>query len=131
MRNTIQRGHCDPIGATITRGGVNFCLFSRHASAVELLLFQNENDVEPKSVISLDPVLNRTYHYWHAFVPGITVGQLYGYRVSGLLVPAQGLRFDNTKVLLDPYGRCVAIPTLEQMSGSEDQAGRSACNSGR
>ena len=58
----------------------------------------------------LDPAANRTYHYWHAFVPGLKPGQLYGYRASGPFDPAAGLRFDPTKVLLDPYGRGVVVP---------------------
>ena len=47
----------------------------------------------------------RSYHYWHAFVPGITAGQLYGYRVDGPFDPEHGHRFDRDKVLLDPYGK--------------------------
>ncbi len=54
--------------------------------------------------------MNRTYHYWHVFVPGLRPGQLYGYRVEGPSDPANGLRFDRDKVLLDPYGRGVAVP---------------------
>jgi glycogen operon protein len=50
-------------------------------------------------------VSNRTYHYWHVFVPGVRPGQLYAYRVHGPFEPASGLRFDPSKVLLDPYGR--------------------------
>ena len=53
---------------------------------------------------------NRTYHYWHARVPGVGPGQIYGYRVSGPFDPARGLRFDATKVLIDPYGREVVVP---------------------
>jgi isoamylase len=64
----------------------------------------------PSHVIRLDPTTNRTYHYWHVFVPGLQAGQLYGYRVHGPFDPAKGLRFDPTKVLLDPYGRRVAVP---------------------
>ncbi len=55
-------------------------------------------------------LLNRTYHYWHIFVPGVQPGQIYGYRAQGPYDPADGMRFDPTKVLLDPYGRGVAVP---------------------
>jgi isoamylase len=89
---------------------VNFSLFSRHASRVELLLFDDVEDARPARVIAIDPAANRTYHYWHALVPGVKAGQLYGYRVSGPSAPAQGLRFDPEKVLLDPYGRGVVVP---------------------
>ena len=57
-----------------------------------------------------DPVANRTYHYWHVFLPGVKSGQIYGYRVHGRWDPATGMRFDPTKVLLDPYGRAVVVP---------------------
>jgi isoamylase len=56
------------------------------------------------------PGPNLTYHYWHVFVKGLQPGQLYGYRVHGASDPASGLRFDPTKVLLDPYGRGVVVP---------------------
>ena len=61
-------------------------------------------------VITLDPVKNRTYHYWHVAVPGLKPGQLYGYRAMGPFEPQRGLRFDPDKVLLDPYARAVAVP---------------------
>ena len=99
-----------PVGATVMDGGVNFSLFTRTASGVELLLFDRDEDVKPARVIRIDPETNRTYHYWHLFVPGIKVGQLYGYRVEGPAAPQRGLRFDACKVLLDPYGRGVVVP---------------------
>ena len=61
-------------------------------------------------VIALDPWQNRTFHYWHVFVPGLVPGQLYGFRVSGPFAPERGLSYDPEKVLLDPYGRAVAVP---------------------
>src|SRR5436305_744768 len=67
-------------------------------------------DPQPSRAVALDPVRNRTYHYWHASVPGVRPGQLYGYRVHGPSDPARGLRFDPAKVLLDPYGRGVVVP---------------------
>jgi isoamylase len=103
-------GRAAPLGATVSNEGVNFSLFSRKASAVELLLFDRDEDALPTLVISIDPVANRTYHYWHVFVPGIHAGQLYGYRVHGPFDPERGLRFDADKVLLDPYGRGAVVP---------------------
>jgi isoamylase len=108
--HAVSAGSSDPLGATITRGGVNFSLYSRDAFGVELLLFDREDDGQPSHVIRLDPSINRTHHYWHAFLPGVQAGQLYGYRVSGPFDPAKGWRFDPAKVLLDPYGRGVAVP---------------------
>ena len=103
-------GHSSPLGASVTASGVNFSVFSRSAAAVELLLFDRQDNTEPARVVPIDPVTNRTYHYWHVFVPGLKPGQLYGYRVDGPSDPAKGMRFDPTKVLLDPYGRGVVVP---------------------
>jgi len=102
-------GRPSPLGATMSQGGVNFSLFSRDATGVELLFFDRSDDAKPARVITLDPVANRTYHYWHVYVPGVQPGQLYGYRPHGTFDPANGLRFDPTKVLLDPYGRGVVV----------------------
>ena len=103
-------GQSAPQGATVLDGGVNFSLFCRKATGVDLLLFDSEDDAKPSRTIPIDPAANRTYHYWHVFVPGLRAGQLYGYRVHGPHEPSAGLRFDPEKVLLDPYGRAVAVP---------------------
>jgi isoamylase len=105
-----MRSSPSPVGATASDDGVNFSVFSRQATTVELLLFDCADDAKPARAISIDPGSNRTYHYWHVFVPGVRPGQLYGYRVDGPSDPANGLRFDRTKVLLDPYSRAVAVP---------------------
>lgn len=99
-----------PIGASMVDGGVNFCVYARDAERVDLLLFDHVDDVRAALTIPLDPRRHRTYNYWHAFVPGIRPGQLYGYRAHGPFDPAAGMRFDGDKVLIDPYGRGVAVP---------------------
>jgi glycogen operon protein len=103
------QGTSSPLGATPCREGVNFSVFSKHATGIELLLFDRV-DAETGRAIRIDPIDNRTYHYWHVFVPGVKAGQIYGYRVEGPSDPVNGMRFDRTKVLLDPYGRGVAVP---------------------
>ncbi len=108
--SAVQNGWSYPLGAALVPGGANFSIFSRSASGMELLLFDREDDNRPARVISIDPVINRTYHYWHLFVPGVQGGQLYGFRAHGAFDPARGLRFDASKLLLDPYGRAVAVP---------------------
>jgi isoamylase len=110
MNSATTDGTSAPLGATVLPDGVNFSLFSRHATDVELLLFDRADDAVPSAVIKLDRVANRTYHYRHVFVPGVKAGQLYGYRTAGPQDPTPGLRFDPTKVLLDPYGRGVVVP---------------------
>jgi isoamylase len=106
----VTAGMSYPLGATVAAGGANFSLFSRSATRVELLFFDREDDSRPSRIIELDPRTQRTYHYWHVFVPGVKAGQLYGYRVHGPWDPACGMRFDSAKVLLDPYGRGVVVP---------------------
>ena len=103
-------GNSFPLGATVQQGGVNFSVFSKNADAVELLLFEHPEDAAPRRTILLDPKKNRTYHYWHVFVPNIGQGQIYGYRVFGAYQPERGMRFDPGKVLLDPYGKAAVVP---------------------
>jgi isoamylase len=103
-------GQSSPLGATVRADGVNFSVYSRNASSIELLFFEREDDAKPARVIDIDSVTNRTYHYWHVFVPEAQAGQLYAYRVHGAFDPAKGIRFDPEKLLLDPYGRGVVVP---------------------
>jgi glycogen operon protein len=105
-----SNGHSSPIGATLLSGGVNFSVFSRTAEAIELVFFDQAEDTNPSCVIRLDPAMNRTYHYWHVFVPGVRAGQIYGFKARGPFEPERGLRFDPSKLLLDPYGRAVVVP---------------------
>lgn len=105
-----HKGNTSPLGATICNGGVNFSLFARDCTGIELLLFEHVDDAIPSRIITLDPRHNRTYHYWHVFVPDIGPGQLYGFRVAGPFDHSRGMRFDADKLLIDPYGRAVAVP---------------------
>jgi glycogen operon protein len=105
-----ERSLPSPLGASVVDGGTNFSVFSRDASLIELLLFDRADDGRPSRVIPIDAEVNRHYHYWHVFVPGVRPGQIYGFRASGPFDPASGLRFDPLKILLDPYGRAVVVP---------------------
>ncbi len=111
MHAFTETGHSFPVGTTLLDGGVNFNLYSRTATYVELLLFDRVDDSRPARVIPIDPLTNRTYHYWHVWMRDIRPGQIYGYRVHGPLDQARGLAFDANKVLLDPYGKGVAVPS--------------------
>jgi len=106
----IDLGTSAPLGATVCDSGVNFSVFSKHATAIDLLLFDDVKATRPSRVVTLDPQSHRSYHYWHAFVPGVQPGQVYAYRAHGPSKPERGLRFDAEKVLLDPYGLGVAVP---------------------
>ena len=100
-----------PLGAVADATGVAFSVFSHHAQAVDLLLYDGVDDAEPARVIALDPQTDHTGDYWHVRVPGLAPGQLYAWRAHGPSEPSHGLRFDGNKVLLDPYGRAVAVPS--------------------
>ena len=122
----LEPGKSFPLGASLVAGGANFSVFSKHASAVQLLLFDGVDDERPSKVIDLDPRAGRTYHYWHTFVPGLQAGQLYGYRAHGPYIPEKGLRFDAGKVLLDPYGKCVAKPSRVSRSAARSPGDNAA-----
>ena len=107
MNANVFTGRSYPLGATVTPEGVNFCLFSRHCTGLELLLFDEGDLAQPSRTIAFDPERNRTFHYWHMLVPDIGAGQIYAYRAYGPFAPERGLRFDGDKVLLDPFARAV------------------------
>jgi isoamylase len=96
-----------PLGATWDGSGVNFALFSEHATRVELCLFDDPSDTTERLRI---PVVDRTDMVWHVYLPDARPGQLYGYRVHGRWSPADGHRFNAAKVLLDPYARSIGRP---------------------
>src|SRR5262249_37658720 len=102
----IERGTPYPLGATPRPGGVNFALYSKHADEVFLLLF-DAADGEPTDVIRLD---QQAKSVSHALVRGVGAGQLYAYKVRGEHRPAQGLRFNEHKLLLDPYAKALTGP---------------------
>ncbi len=102
-------GRPSPLGATVCPTGTNFSIFSASATGMQLALFDHADDHAATRIVTLDPVRNRTSHYWHIFLHGIKPGQLYGYRADGPDDPAAGQRFDPEKILIDPYGKCVAV----------------------
>lgn len=101
----VASGRTHPMGAIPDESGVNFSLFSQNATGVELLLFDEHDDVEPVQVVSLDPEINRNFYIWHCYVKGIKPGAHYAYRVDGPWNLQQGHRFNRNKVLIDPYAR--------------------------
>src|SRR5690349_10055003 len=96
-----------PLGATWDGAGVNFAIFSEHATAVDLVLFESPA-AEAESMRI--PLHERTHLVWHGYVAGLKPGQLYGYRVHGPWAPREGHRFNPAKVVLDPYARLIGRP---------------------
>ena len=94
-----------PLGSTWLGNGVNFALFSEAATSVDLCLFDN---IEARQENVRIPVTEHTDQVWHVFLPDARPGQLYGFRVSGPYEPERGLRFNNSKLLLDPYAKAIA-----------------------
>ncbi len=106
----VSPGTSFPLGATPGPHGVNFSVHSKSCTSLELLLFDNADSEAPARVIHLDANNHRTFHYWHVSVDDLRAGQVYGYRADGPFRPELGFRFDAGKLLLDPYGRAVAVP---------------------
>ncbi|MGH2635920.1 MAG: glycogen debranching protein GlgX, partial [Actinomycetota bacterium] len=98
----VWPGNPHPLGATWDGEGVNFALFSEHATGVELCLFEGSSNGHESARI---PVGERTDLVWHAYLPDVRPGARYGYRVHGPYAPAEGHRFNPNKLLLDPYGK--------------------------
>lgn len=108
----VLRGHPQPFGVSLLAEGVNFAVFSRHATGLTLVLFR-PGDAEPLVEFPLDPQINRTGDVWHIGLQGLRPGFEYGYRAyreSG--EPSLLHRFDARRVLLDPYAKAVSGPSL-------------------
>jgi glycogen operon protein len=93
-----------PLGATWDGVGVNFAIFSEHATRVELCLFESiDDDVESVTI----PLVEHTDMVWHGYLPDVRPGQLYGFRVHGPYAPHLGYRFNPHKLVMDPYAKVV------------------------
>jgi isoamylase len=104
----IQPGFPYPLGATWDGAGVNFALFSQHATRVELCLFDSPDSQQESVRFDLP---EQTDEIWHGRLPGLFPGQLYGYRVHGPYQPEAGQRFNPHKILLDPYAKAIGRTT--------------------
>jgi isoamylase len=100
----IWPGTPHPLGATWDGEGVNFAIFSEHATGVDLCLFDDPADPEPAATVSMPEATDRV---WHAYLPDIRPGCAYGYRIDGPYEPEEGHRFNRAKLLIDPYARAV------------------------
>ena len=101
----IWLGYPYPLGATWLGNGVNFAIFSENATSVDLCLFDNID--APQENIRI-PMTEQTDQVWHVFLPDVRPGQLYGFRVYGPYDPERGMRFNSSKLLIDPYAKAIA-----------------------
>ena len=120
----VWLGHPYPLGATVSPEGVNFALFAENATGVDLCLFDSPESVNEVRL----RMTEHTDQVWHCLVPGLQAGQLYGYRVHGPHEPEQGHRFNDSKLLLDPYAKAIAglIAWGPEMFGYETGTGENA-----
>lgn len=100
----VWPGKPHPLGATWDGSGVNFAIYSEHATRVELCLFDSVKD---RSETHCIPLMEQTDLVWHCYVPDVKPGQLYGYRVHGPYAPKHGHRFNPHKIVLDPYAKAI------------------------
>ena len=123
---SVYPGRSFPLGAKLVRYKnrrlVNFSVYSGGATSVDLLFFDRAEDSQPARVIPLDPAINRTFHYWHVFVPGVKAGQVYAYRARGPFHPEVGCALTGARCCstLTGAGSC----SLPGMTGALPAAER-------
>ena len=112
----VTIGHRYPAGATVSENGTNFCIFSRHASAVTLLLYEKPDSSKPFQIIELDPAHNRNFFFWHVFLEGMTGKEKisYTWQVDGPEDGDPGCRFNPAIELLDPWAKAVTTPLWQR-----------------
>ena len=103
----MDAGRPLPLGVSEYRGGFNFSVISRNATAVFLELYEHSEDSKPFRSFPLDPDVHRTGDIWHVRITGINYGQLYAYRAEGPYEPENGHRFNGNRILLDPYAKAL------------------------
>jgi glycogen operon protein len=127
-RYATRPGSRFPPGATALPDGVNFCVFSRHAARVELLLYAGADSPEPFQVIELTPERNRTFFFWHVFVEGLPPRTCYTWRADGLAdTQLTGRRFNPRRELTDPWARAVSAASWDRRRAADPHdAGRAS-----
>jgi isoamylase len=103
MGRTLLPGAPYPLGATATSKGVNFAVYSEHATGISICLFDDSGAQTDQIELR-----ERTAYIWHGLIKDIGPGQLYGYRVAGPWEPERGHRFNFSKLLVDPYAKAIA-----------------------
>jgi isoamylase len=119
MSRRVTSGSPEPLGVHLAADGVNVAVFSEHATAVYLCLFEQDSDREEARI----HLPARSGHIWHGHVAGVSAGQAYGLRAKGPFSPAEGHYFNIQKLLLDPYARSLsAVPVWSDVLVAEDPA---------
>jgi isoamylase len=113
----LQFTHMLPYGAILHENGVQFVVFSRSATQMRLLLYENAADAEPEEIIEFDASNDRWGDIWSVFVPGAGVGQLYHFQADGPRDPERGQWFDPAARLIDPYAKALAGDFLPAPDG--------------
>lgn len=113
----MQFTHTVPYGAIPNEEGVQFLVFSRNATRLDLLLYDHVEDPEPSRVVPFDPESDRWGDVWGVFVAGLKPGQLYHFRADGPFEPDKGHRFDPNCRLIDPYAKALAGTYLDNSDG--------------
>ncbi|NPA94389.1 MAG: glycogen debranching protein GlgX [Thermodesulfobacteria bacterium] len=104
----IRKGKRYPLGAVCTGSGANFCIFSRHATSMELLIYDSPQALSPLDTITLDPQENRDFYFWNIFVEGVKPGMAYTWKADGPDdTRVSGFRFNKNRQLLDPWARVI------------------------
>jgi isoamylase len=113
----MQFTHTVPYGAILGEDGVQFLVFSRHATSIKLLLYNQVEDLDPARVLTFHPETDRWGDIWGLFVPGLRAGQLYHFQADGPFEPENGHRFDARARLIDPYAKALAGTFLDNSDG--------------
>jgi len=104
----IAPGDWEQGGASVRHDGINFCVFSRFAEGMDLLLFERADAETPFQTIRLNPRVHRTFFFWHLLVKDLPVGTYYCWRAHGPSnTQHSGCRYDGQKALLDPWAYAV------------------------
>ncbi|MGQ9832092.1 MAG: glycogen debranching protein GlgX [Thermochromatium sp.] len=119
LRYRVRPGSWETAGATVMEDGVNFCVLSRYAERMQLLLFEHEDSTDPYEVIQLDPRVNRTFFFWHIFVEKLPEGTFYNWRAEGRAsLRETGSRLDGNKALLDPWATTISDRLWDRAAAS-------------
>lgn len=123
-------GNSFTLGASLTKDGVNFAIYSRDATRITLFIFDDETSSSPCASFDLDANDNKTGDIWHIEVCGLKAGALYLYKADGPYDPTKGLRFNYHKYLFDPYAKAFSKGSVFRSYNNLHKAGFSTNKGG-